>query len=58
MIDLFAFTMFTKSQQIVCNFKLQYSDVPNDEYLKFCSILVKYQKCYATHRNDVGKNAT
>ena len=36
----------------------QYSDVIDDEYLKLCSILVKYQHCYATHRNDVGKMDT
>ena len=30
----------------------------DDEYLKLCSILVKYQNCYATHRNDAGQIAT
>ena len=35
--------------------KFQYSDVTDDEYLKLCSIVVKYQHCYATHRNGVCK---
>ena len=38
--------------------KFQYSDVTDDEYLKHCSISVKYQHCYATRQNGVGENAT
>ena len=44
------------TQQFFNKFKFQYSDVTDDEYLKLCSILVKYQNCYATHRNDVGQS--
>ena len=36
----------------------QYSDTTDDEYLKLCSILVKYRTCYATHKNDVGQIPT
>ena len=43
---------------ILQNFKFQYSDITNEEYLKTCEILVNYQNCYATHRNDVGHIST
>ena len=46
------------TRQFLNKFKFQYSDVTDDEYLKLCSILGKYQNCYATHRNDVGQIAT
>ena len=46
------------TQQFLNNYKFQYSDVTDDEYLKLCSILVKYRNCYATHKNDVGQIAT
>ena len=36
-------------------FKFHYSDITNEDYLKDCQILVKYQSCYATQRSDVGK---
>ena len=39
-------------------FKFQYSEVTDKEYLQLCSILVKYRNCYATHKNDVGQIAT
>ena len=42
-------------QQFLEQFNFEYSDVNDDEDLQLCSILVKYQHCYATHRNDVGK---
>ena len=45
-------------QQFLEKFKFQYSDVNDDKYSKLCSILVKYQHCYATNRNNVGKKAT
>ena len=40
------------------NFKFQYPDSTNEEYLKNCRILVKYQSGYATHRNYVGQIST
>ena len=45
-------------QQFLNKFKVQYSDVTDEEYLQLCSILVKYRTCYATHKNDVGQIAT
>ena len=45
-------------QQFVKKFKCLYSGVTDDENLKFCSILVKLQHFYATHRNDVDKMST
>ena len=45
-------------QKFFKKFKFHYSDVTDDEYLKLYSILVKYQHCYATHRDDDGKIAT
>ena len=39
-------------------FKFQYSDINDEEYLKICQILVRYQSCYATHRNEVGQITT
>ena len=45
-------------QQFLKKFKFEHSDVTDNEYLKLCSILVKYQNCYATYRNDVGQIAT
>ena len=49
---------FPGTQQDLYNFKYQYSDVTDEEYTKFCAILVRDQLCYATHRNHVGKIAT
>ena len=46
------------TQQFLNKFKIQYSDVTDEEYLQLCSILVKYRSCYATHKNDVGRIAT
>ena len=43
-------------QQFLKKFKFQCSDVTDDEYLKLCSVLVKYQHCCATHRNGVGSH--
>ena len=45
-------------QQFLKKNNIQNCDVNNDGYLKLCSILVKFQLCYATHCNDVGKRAT
>ena len=45
-------------QQLLKKFKFQYSDVTDDEYSKLCAILVKYQHCYATHRDDGDKIPT
>ena len=38
--------------------KFQYSDITNEEYLKICQILVKYQSCCATRFNFVGQSST
>ena len=46
------------TQQFLNKYKFQYSDVTDDEYLTLCSILVKYRKCYASYKNDVGQRAT
>ena len=45
-------------QHFLQNFKHQYSEVTDDEYLKLCSLLIKYKHYYATHRNDDGETAT
>ena len=36
----------------------QLSDLTDTEYVTLFSLLVKHKTCYATHKNDVGKNAT
>ena len=46
------------TQQFLNKFKFQYSDITDEEYLQLCSILVKYQTCNATHKNDFGQIAT
>ena len=46
------------TQQFLKKFKFQNSYVTDDEYLKLCSILVKYRNCYAAYKNDVGQMAT
>ena len=39
-------------------FNFQFSDLTDTEYITFCNMLLKYKTCYATHKNDVGKNST
>ena len=39
-------------------YKFQYSDITNEEFLKICQFLGKFQSCYATHRKDVGQIST
>ena len=51
-------TYSPNTQHFVMKYKFQYPDVTDEEYLKLCVISVKYQHCYATHRNDVGKIAS
>ena len=36
----------------------QFSDLTGTEYFTLCNMLLKYQTCYATHKNDVGKVST
>ena len=43
---------------ILNKFVFQYSDITNEKHPKICHSLVKYQSCYATHRNDVGQIST
>ena len=39
-------------------FNFQFSDLTDTEYITLCHLLLKYKTCYATHKNDVGKNST
>ena len=48
----------TDIQPILNRIEFKYSDVIDNNFLKLYSILVKYQHCYATHRNDVGRIAS
>ena len=48
----------TKNQQLIRKFNFEYSDLTDNEYVHLCSILINNQKCYAKHKNDVGKTST
>ena len=39
-------------------FNFQFSDLTDTEYVTLCNWLLKYKRCYATHKNDIGKIAT
>ena len=44
--------------KFIHKFNFQFSDFTDTEYVTLCNLLLKYQTCYATHKNDVGKIAT
>ena len=44
--------------KFIQKFNFQFSDLTDTEYVTLCNFLLKYKTCYATHKNDVGKNAT
>ena len=44
--------------KFINKFNFKFSDITQEEYLTICSILTKYQSCYATHKNDVGQIKT
>ena len=39
-------------------FIFQVSDLTDTEYITLCNMLLKYNTCYSTHKNDVGKIST
>ena len=39
-------------------FNFQFSGLTDTEYITLCNMLLKYETCYATHKNDVGKIST
>ena len=41
--------------KFIHKFNFQFSDLTDTEYVTLCNLLLKYQTCYATHENDVGK---
>ena len=43
---------------IIHKFNFQFFDLTDTEYVTLCNLLLKYQICFATHKNDVGKIAT
>ena len=43
--------------KFIHNLNFQFSDLTDTEYVTLCNLLLKYQTCYATHKNDVGKIA-
>ena len=44
--------------KFIHKFNFQFSDLTDTEYVTLCNLLLKYQTCYATHKNDAGKIAT
>ena len=44
--------------KFIHKFNFQFSDLTDTEYVTLCNLLLEYQTCYATHKNDVGKIAT
>ena len=48
----------TENQQFIKEFNFEYSDLSDNEYVNPCNILINHQKCYAKHKNDVGKIST
>ena len=39
-------------------FNFQFSVLTDTENITLCNMLLKYETCYATHKNDVGKTST
>ena len=39
-------------------FIFQFSDLSDGEYVTLCNLLIKYNTCYATHKNDIGRTVT
>ena len=48
----------SESLKIIDKFNFQFSDLTDTEYFTLCNMLLKYETCYATHKNDVGKIST
>ena len=44
--------------KFIHKFNFQFPDLTDTEYVTLCNLLLKYQTCYATHKNDVGKITT
>ena len=44
--------------KFINKYNILFSDLTDTEYVTLCNLLVKHKKCYATHKNDVGKIAT
>ena len=44
--------------KVINKFNFQFSDLTDTEYITLCNLLLKYNTCYATHKNDVAKIAT
>ena len=44
--------------KFINKFNSQISDLKDTEYITLCNMLLKYETCYATHKNDVGKIST
>ena len=44
--------------KFIHKFNFQFSDLTDTEYVTLFNLLLKYQTCYATHKNDVGNIAT
>ena len=48
----------TKNFKFKNKFNFQFCDLFDTEYVTLCKLLHKYETCYDTHKNDVGKIAT
>ena len=44
--------------KFINKFHFHFSDLTDTEYITLCNMLLKYEPCYATHGNDVGKIST
>ena len=47
----------TENFKFINKFKFQISDLTDIEYVTLCNLLLKYNTCYATHKNDLRKIA-
>ena len=48
----------SENLKFINKFNFQFSDLTDSEYITLCNMLLKYETCYATHKNDVGKIST
>ena len=48
----------SENLKFINKFNFQFSDLTDSEYITLCNMLLNYKTCYATHKNDVGKNST
>ena len=48
----------SENLKVVNKYNFQFSDITDTEYITLCNMLLKYETCYANHKNDVGKIST